>query len=300
MTSPSPVAELPKGLESRFVELVERRLQESNVLPELHQALMWQARQDAVRLATGRHWSWVIPSIQHLLGRPEADIVPFLAAWSVLHLATSRLDHLQDDDPVDEPSLPKGAAYNLALSAYALATGLLDALPSTSFAPHRLLRLHRLWSSHILSTAGGQQRDLMHLGAGGEAASLMAYQEAAQAKSGAMFALAFGGTAALLDDNQEIIDRYSAIGELFGTLVQYWDDVLDIDLQPEGAATLPSALEAAAQAAQAGGSAQSAASFWRYLYEPYLSHLADLSAPLSEREQSGLRSLFAYAFEQPS
>lgn len=304
MTQPivqlAPAVVLPTDLEPRLLALVTARLEESVVLPELHQALVELTRLDAARLAQGRHWSWLIPSLQHLLGGAAVDTLPFLTAWCLLHLATVRLDHLQDGDPGDLPLLPGGARVQiqLALSAYALATSLLDALDPTVVPPRRLLQLHRLWSSLLLRTASGQQRDLTLPASATAEDTLVAYQELAQAKSGAMFALAFAGTATLLSDDAAVIDRYCAVGELFGTLVQYSDDVLDQATQLEDAATLPAALRAAAHAQGTHAGADHGQAFWAYLYPSYLAALADLTAAATPAERSGLRALFATAFEQ--
>src|SRR5205823_6417559 len=95
-------------------------------------------------------------------GEPES-ITPFAAAWSLMYGATIRLDHLQDDDPVDDP-LPANrpnAQYNLVLSYYVLATGLLDMLPVESIPAQRILRLRQFWTDMMLRMASGQQRDLI-------------------------------------------------------------------------------------------------------------------------------------------
>lgn len=286
--------------EGRLLELVRQWLDESELLPELRHALMQLAEGDAARLVAGRHWSWLIPSLRRLLGESEADITPFFLAWSTLHLATSRLDHLQDNDPPDQlgatgsPSMQ----YNLALSTYALATGLLDLLVRAGVPPHRILRLYRLWSTRLLRTAGGQHRDLALMNAAAEGDLLEVYQQVAQAKSGAMFALAFGGTAMLLTDDRAVIDRYSAIGELFGTLVQYHDDILDGAEQSSNAATLPVALGAHARSDREQAAARNLPAFWHHLYPAYLAYLDELTAQSTQAERDGLRAIFAFAFER--
>jgi hypothetical protein len=264
--------------EGRLLELVRQRLDEIELLPELRQALMQLAEGDAARLVAGRHWSWLIPSLRRLLGEPEADITPFFLAWSTLHLATSRLDHLQDNDPPDQlgatgsPSIQ----YNLALTTYALATGLLDLLVPVGVPPHRILRLYRLWSTRLLCTAGGQHSDLALMNAAAEDDLLEVYQQVAQAKSGAMFALAFGGTATLLTD-----------------------DILDGAEQPSNAATLPVALGAHARSDREQAAARNLPAFWHHLYPAYLAYLDELTARSTQVERDGLRALFAFAFEQP-
>jgi hypothetical protein len=74
-----------------------------------------------------------------------------------------------------------------------------------------------------------------------------------------------------------VIDRYCAVGELFGTLVQYSDDVLDQATQLEDTATLPAALRAAAHAQGTQAGAAHGQAFWAYLYLSYLAALAELN-----------------------
>jgi geranylgeranyl pyrophosphate synthase len=85
---------------------------------------------------------------------------------------------------------------------------------------NRILRLRELWTETMLRMASGQQRDLT---ASGDACDspLDTYQQLAQAKTGATFALAFGGTAILLTDETRTIDALILIGEIYGTLLQY-------------------------------------------------------------------------------
>jgi Polyprenyl synthetase len=292
----APISNDSKQLTAMLAE----RLDESRVLPELRHALLQLASADVVQLAQGRYWAWIIPELQKSLGGDQIDITPFLLAWATLHLATSRLDHVQDNDPDDQLQAIGGVSVqiNTVLGGYALATGLLDLLPPATVPTHRLFALHRLWSTQLLRTAGGQQRDLLQAGHASPFADLTVYQESAQAKSGAMFTLAFGGVASLLTDDQGVINCYSAAGELFGTLVQYHDDLLDREAQQGEALTLPSVLRTTASAEHERRAAGNLPAFWRHLYAAYLAHLGHLSAGCDNRHRDGLRAIFARAFEQ--
>src|SRR5258708_1113740 len=97
-----------------FLESINYRLQHVALLPVLQGGLEHMAAYDHPRAAAS-HWGRVIPTLQHILGGEPESIAPFAAAWSLMYGATIRLDHLQDDDPVDDP-LPANrpnAQYNL-------------------------------------------------------------------------------------------------------------------------------------------------------------------------------------------
>src|SRR5262245_1091664 len=197
--------------------LASRRLEQIMLLPELQQALQRMAAYDQ-ECAANSHWGTVIPAVQRILGGEPESIAPFAAAWSLMYAATIRLDHLQDGDLVDDP-LPvdrPSAQYNLVLSYYVLATGLLDMLSAEVIPAQRILRLRQFWTDTMLRMAGGQQRDLTARGADREDSPLDYYQQLAQAKTGATFALAFGGTALLLTDDTQTIDALTLIGEIYG------------------------------------------------------------------------------------
>ena len=71
----------------------------------------------------------------------------------------------------------------------------------------------------MLRMAAGQQRDLIFSVDDVAHMSLDEYQQIAVAKTGATFALAFGGTATLLTDDMELVETLAAVGEVYGTLL---------------------------------------------------------------------------------
>jgi hypothetical protein len=209
-----------------------------------------------------------------------------------------RLDHLQDGDPVDDP-LPANAPsvqYNLVFSYYVLATGLLDMLSPDQVPVHRILRLRQFWTDTMLRMASGQQRDLTACSNDGKESALDYYQQLAQAKTGATFALAFGGTAILLTDDPRIIDALTLIGEIYGTLLQYSDDLLDATAQPNPTLTLPEAMMMVRPAHASDLTGHTPTAFGVYLYHAYHGQVLQALMGLPANVQQGILDMFASTF----
>jgi hypothetical protein len=220
-------------------------LSQVEMLPELREGLQQMVNVDAARIAQNTHLG-TVQTVQHILGLHPDHVAPFDAAWSLMYMAISRLDHLQDGDPVEHelPTAPfHGAQYNLVFGYYLLATGLLDRLSPQHIPASRIARLRLLWSNLMLRMASGQQRDLVTRYDAIYQSPLEYYQELAQAKTGATFALAFGGVALLYTDDESIIQALMLVGELYGTIIQYSDDIRDIFEGNESNITLPRALD---------------------------------------------------------
>ncbi len=217
------------------------RIDQLPILPELRALLMHMVQHDD---ECSRRIILVRSSRPFRCCLAQAiDVTPFTAAWRLMYAAISRLDELQDNDPISDRAivaLDRGLQYNLILTYYALASSVLDDLDPQRIPYQRIHRLRRAWSDSMLRMAGGQQRDLlgvMHA----DTTPLVAYQELAQAKTGATFALAFGGMAMLCSDDNDLIQRLTLVGEIYGTLLQYSDDLLD-QHEPNQTLTLPQAL----------------------------------------------------------
>jgi hypothetical protein len=271
------------------------------LLPELRRDLLQLATHDAQQIGRNRHWTWVIPTLQHVLHGESQHITPFLAAWGFMYAVTVRLDHLQDHDPVENP-LPiaqSNAQYNLIFAYYVLATSLLDDLSPLAIPAHRILRVRRLWSDMVLRMASGQHRDLTGTPGSVNDAFLEYYQHIAQAKTGSAFALAFGGTATLLSDDVQFITTMTLVGEIFGALVQYNDDVLDAAAQSNPTLTLPGAFQHAYSLSGLAANTHTAPAFWAYIYQAYRAHISQLIKDVPSDVQAGILLLFADAFEHP-
>jgi hypothetical protein len=280
-----------------MVEQAAQRLHHVALLPELRSMLQCMVVYDEERTSRHPHWGAVIPIVQRLLGGTNTPIEAFAAAWSLMYAVIVRLDHLQDGDPVDDP-LPTidqlGAQYNLLFGYYVLATSLLDLLSPDQIPANRILRLRELWTDMILRMASGQQRDLTMSGDACDS-PLEYYQQLAQAKTGATFALAFGGTAILLTDDAQIINALTLIGEIYGTLLQYSDDLLDESTQPNPTMTLPQAL-ALVRPAHVSDNIHTPTAFGAYLYRVYHEQVMQALVCLPVGVQQGILELFDKIF----
>jgi hypothetical protein len=279
---------------------VTQRLQAIGVLPELQRALEHMAAYDDGRIVRNRQWGTVIPTVQRILAGSAEAITPFTIAWNLMYAALIRLDHLQDGDPVDNPPPTvdrPSAQYNLLFGYYILAEGLLDLLSPDHIPIHRILRLRRMWTDAMLRMASGQQRDLICGDDQRASATLDDYQQLVQAKTGATFALAFGGTAALLTDSMEIIDALTLVGELYGTLLQYGDDLHDVE-QPNVTLTLPTMLHMVQPSHLSEATGHTRAAFWACVYDIYHQQVVETLKGLSDEIQQGILTLFAETFGQ--
>ncbi len=283
-----------------LAEQIARRLHNVAVVPAIQACLQEMVAQDT---HAERHtWRDIIPTISHMLGATEiSQVQPFASAWELLYAALRHLDHLQDGDACDYP-LPTtasvGAQYNLLLSYYLLAATLLDELDPHTIPALRLLRLRRLWSDCLLRVASGQQADLESVQeACGGLAALEQYQQVVQAKTGALFALAFGGTAILTTDNRDTIRILSFVGEVYGMLVQYSDDVLDSAIQVNPSITLPRAYAESRTKHHGCLPDHDMVAFWQHIYQAYINQVEAALAGLPAQIQSGIRQLFATTFE---
>jgi hypothetical protein len=214
-------------------------------------------------------------TLSTMLQAPAAVLNTFRAAWTLMYATIGRLDSLQDDDPIETPPqlASLGAHYNLVFASYLVAVSLLDDL-AEKVPTARLHRLQRWWNDSMLRMADGQQRDLASADEPRAFDTLAVYQAIAQAKTGATYALAFGGMAVLCTDDEALVDSLAQVGEIFGTFLQYTDDLSDAISQPNAALTLPELLrflplDSARQPEQI------AAVFCSYLYPIYLRAVLD-------------------------
>ena len=249
---------------------IDARLACLGLRPEFAVALTQLVAVDTSHLEQHPPVAAMFATLAAALQAPAPVLTPFRAAWTLMYATIGRLDSLQDGDPIATPPLVAsvGAHYNLVFASYILATSLLDELAEEVPAA-RLLRLQRWWNDCMLRMADGQQHDLE---SGTEERSfdaLAIYQQIAQAKTGATYALAFGGLAMLLTDDNELVASLTQIGEIFGTLVQYADDLRDAVTQPYPALTLPELLRFL-PLDTAHQPEQIAVAFWSYLYPIYL------------------------------
>lgn len=98
-----------------------------------------------------------------------------------------------------------------------------------------------------------------------------------------------------MGDDLLVIEALILVGKIYGTLVQYSDDLADAAQQPNATATLPhllSHLPLSQGIAELGPAA-----FWSYLYRQYRAAAAAALAPLSPPAQQSVLTLFTRLFE---
>lgn len=284
---------------------VPRRISPFPIEGEL-QAALEQLLQRSAGAAPNPIWLDAIARIGDTLAGNAPSIARFLEAWRALYTLTLYLDHLQDGDPLGDPwleALAPPLQYQLAFSLYIAAQHALSTLDPQAVPIHRIVRLQRFWAASVARLANGQYQDLTSAAADVQAAHrspLTHYEQVASQKTGATFALAFGGVAILATDDEAPIAALSAAGTIYGMLVQYRDDLLDSihqDHQPT-APTLSGALLAAHPDLAVHGE-QSAHVFWATIYAGYVEALERVLAPLPAATRAAFTELVQQSFGEP-
>lgn len=231
-----------------------------------------------------------------LSGGSAVTVQPFLRAWLTLYAALLHLDHLQDADPSVVPGDMPAAQYNLVFAYYVLAMTLLSDLDQAEIPVTRVVRLHQMWSAHMLCAAGGQQRDLAGSLSVEDASVLAHYEQAIQAKAGIVYGLALGGAATLATDHQPTIAALSTAGQVYGTLLQWSDDLRDAPHQRDQQLTLPHTYATARRRARASLPEHATKDYWTFLYQRYHAYLGVTLAPLPTTIQVAVEQLLTTSF----
>lgn len=126
------------------------------------------------------------------------------------------------------------------------------------------------------------------------------YEWLALEKTGATFALAFGGAAILSTDDAALIQALTEAGSVYGMLLQYHDDLVDHEPQADqpNALTLTRAL-LAAHPSLASRSAHATSTFWNTTYDEYQRALASILAPLPVSTRTRYVELLRQSFSEP-
>lgn len=298
----------PGGYRPSVSTIILERIGQLPVLPELQAALVHLVEQDWSRDASlhaqNQRLEEVLMAVyQGLGGGDPVHVRPFILAWHTLRAALLHLDHLQDDDReldrLFEPAASVSQRYNLILAYYQLALTMLDDLDASQIAPHRFRLVLRFWNERLLQAASGQQRDLGGLQQTDQMQVVLDhYEQAMKAKAGSIYAIGFGGTALLATDDNVSIEALTRIGEAFGTLLQFSDDVLDAADQSEPGLTLPSAYRTAHTASKIRLPPHSLQLYASFIYQSYMEQIRKLVAPLPPSVQEGLLSAFRHTFAQ--
>lgn len=258
------------------------------------QPLLDLAGRDLVRLSGRAEIAQIVPTVTSLLGGDEKAVSGFAEAWLLMYAAIQHLDHLQDNDPITDECLRMGTTavqYNRVLTYYILATSLLDTLAGN--AAH-ILQLRQFWTDSMLHMALGQQHDLVGTAPVTGTQAFERYQQIVQAKTGATFALAFGGPALLLGAAPLVFDDLRTVGILYGTLLQFRDDIRDREGQQQWTLTLPHLLATVPIKERAG--IDSAEAFWAFLYPHYHAAIREQLAGHSSRLRHGVLDLVTRTF----
>ena len=287
--------------------VIFQRIAQLPVLPELRAALEKLVEQD---------WGIEAPASQErdtlqaalmliyreLGGGDSVHVQPLLLAWYTLRGAIFRLDHLQDNDPDLDVSFGTatsiGQRYNLVLTYYLLATAVLDDL-NAHYVPYaRVRRLMRLWNDSLLRAGSGQQRDLTttHWSNQQPQAALEHYEHAMRAKAGSIYSLGFGGVATLATDDESTIQVLSLVGELYGTLLQFDDDLLDAAIQAKSVLTLPQVYQSAQMASGVPLPPHTVHHYARFIRHAYFEHVKTIIEPLPEASREAIVSIFRQSF----
>lgn len=262
--------------------------------------------QESEGVAPNPIWLDAIARVGSSLDADPQSVAPFLEAWRVLYSLTLYLDHLQDDDSLDVPwfeALAPPLQYQLAFSLYIAAQHALTRLDLQAVPAARIVRLQRFWAESVARLANGQYQDLTFNAqqpSGGNSSPLMQYEQLSAQKTGASFALAFGGIAILATDDEASIAALATAGTIYGMLVQYHDDLhdaVDQEHQPT-APTLSRALLAAHPDIAVLGRGGVHA-FWATIYASYGQALEHVLAPLPVETRAAFAELVQQSFGEP-
>ncbi len=283
-----------------------QRIAQLPVLPELRAVLVdlverdWNTETSAIQ--NGDSLQTVLMLVyQELGGADPVHLQPLLLAWHTLRAAILRLDHIQDDDPEVTASFGGATSmaerYNLTLTYYLLATAMLDDLNEQYIPALRIRRLLRMWNESLLRAASGQQRDLANQRLCDQPqAALEYYEQAIRAKAGSIYSIGFGGVAALATDDQAALQALPLVGELYGTLLQLNDDLLDAAIQVAPALTLPHVYQSARAASGIALPPHTAHHFARLIFRTYFEHVSTIVAWLPVAAQEAILSIFRQSF----
>lgn len=272
------------------------------VLPETRTALALFVEQDwnsSQAINERLRFQAVLETVYYTFSGDAQSFQPFSVAWIILRAALLRLDHIQDNDSefLSDPSLSPSEHYNLVFTYYVLAGAILDDLDDTIIPVRRIRRLMRMWNDNMLWAASGQQRDLATQGLKDQLETTPEYyQEAIEAKAGAVYALGFGGAGVLATDDQRVVAILSHIGQLYGLLLQFSDDFLDSTSQIEPALTLPHVYATARTASGLALPEHDLQHYWNHIYKGYFKQVEGLLKPLPAEVQTAVLGVFRSTF----
>ncbi|NCC31909.1 MAG: hypothetical protein EOM24_07770 [Chloroflexia bacterium] len=244
-----------------------------------------------------RIWLETMAKMTIGFGASPGSSDPFIQAWQWGYTATLLLDHLQDGDVITPrwvAEQPLALQYHLAFSSYVLAQRQLAALDPAVIPLRRCQRIQVLWADLLFRCAAGQYRDLTTVaeghGVSGEE-PLAAYEQICAYKTGTLFALAFGGIAALATDAQPLVEAATNAGMVYGMLLQYYDDLTDTSAQEQQLSTLTLQRALRSMKIHAEEREHLVAITWSLVHAQYLRALHAILAPLPDEVQAAFRAM---------
>lgn len=181
----------------------------------------WPEMQKLLKRAATRRdptWELPLPACEGVGGKTEQAIAA-MAAIGCLQISIILIDDLLDSDPRGEyHHIGAPATANLAAAFQAIS---LEAIAqSQANAEVKLMALQSLNRAALL-TALGQQLDAQN------PADEMAYWRVVQTKSSPFYGMAFQVGALLGGASLELAEKLKCLGDLYGEIVQIYDDLHD-------------------------------------------------------------------------
>lgn len=287
-----------------MIDIIVQRISGVPVLTESRAALEHLVEHDWTDQAAvedRRRTGTTLEQIFKGLGATKG-LQPFLNAWLLLRAALLHLDHVQDNDPttlaIRDSAFSAPEQYNLILTYYVLSMAQLDELDDAIIPGRRIRRVIRLWNDSMLVAGSGQQRDLARSGPRDSVEAVLEhYMETIEAKAGAVYALGLGGVALLSTDDQQQFGALSLIGRIFGTLLQFSDDMLDAGSQSSEMLTLPQVYAAAVKASGLDLPPHNLAQYWSHMYMHFFEQVQQTLPIFPSEVQEAILGLFRSTFD---
>jgi hypothetical protein len=212
-------------------------------------------------------------------------------AWHMMYGMIIRLDDIQDNQPI-YPPFPSGidlsTQYNILFSQYLVAESILDDLIKNNLSVYRYIKIRRFWSDMMIRMSSGQYCDIRSKNQPILQDIAINYQKIAQSKTGATYSLAFGSIGLILFEDKKIYENLAVIGEIYGTLIQYGDDINDYESDTDKSVSFVDVVK---------NSEINAIHMYNYIYSIYYKHVELNMINFPEELKNSIRSLFAKTFK---
>lgn len=211
-------------------------------------------------------------------------------AWHMMYGMIIRLDDIQDNQPIAPPfpnDIDLSTQYNILFSQYLIAESILDDLISNNLSIYRYVKIRRLWSDMMIRMSSGQYCDICSKNQPIEQDIAIKYQQIAQSKTGATYALAFGSIGIILFEDKSIYESLAVIGEIYGTLIQYGDDINDYESDMDKSVSFVDIVKK---------SESSPIHMYKYIYSIYYEHVELNMINFPDQLKNSIKGLFVKTF----